>query len=492
MRTYTETCKDGLARAMTQANRTTPQAPEGGPQRRRGPTFLERWADLVLGLDELAPESLTAAADRVLDLCGAAIAGMLEPTAANMRRYIVETAGSGRSALILESTRVPAPQAALANAFAGHCLELDDGIKLAGGHPGVVVIPAALATATSASGEEALRAIVLGYEVFARIGAALNPSHVKRGFHLTATVGPLAAATAAGVMRGLDRDQLVSALGLAVLQGAGLLEAFAGGGEGKPFQVARAASAGVLAVELAQRGIGGPPGALDGRHGFMRAVGEEGAVDLLGADAPARWAIEDVYTKLHGACRHAHTAIDAALELRAHRDHSSRDIEEIVVRTNSTAMQVVGAAGHPRHTEQARFSLPYLVAVALVKGDVGVGAFNPGTLADPAVAELAARVRGEVEPEFDRDYPASRRAELDVRLRGGERVTIRQEVAWGDPELPLTAQQLEEKFRRNVEPALGDTPATELLEAILALPQTDCTAVLDRLACRPQGAVVRS
>ena len=466
---------------MTRAIRTKRQTAGGGHDREEGLTFLERWADFVLSVDELPRESLAAAADRVLDFCGAAIAGMREPAAASMQRDVVETGGTGRSALILESTRVPAPQAALANGFAGHCLELDDGIKLAGGHPGVVVIPAALATATTASGEHALRAIVLGYEVFARVGAALNPSHVQRGFHLTATVGPIAAATAAGVLCRLDRDRLVSALGLAALQSAGLLEAFAGGGDGKPFQVARAASAGVLAVQLAQRGIGGPR-ALDGRHGLMRAVGEEGAIELLSADPPARWAIEDVYTKLHAACRHAHTAIDAALELRARRRHVAQGIEDIVVRTNSTAMQVVGAPDHRRGAAQARFSLAYLVAVALVKADVGVGAFTADALADPIVGELAARVRVEVEPEFDRDYPASRRAELDVRLRDGERVTIRQECACGDPELPLTARQLADKFRRNATSALGEADADKLLDAILALPRTDCAAVLDGLA----------
>jgi 2-methylcitrate dehydratase PrpD len=449
-----------------------------------GDTFLQRWADLVLDVDELPTEALAAAAGRVLDLSGAALAGMLEPAAATVRRYVVETAGVGRSALILESTRVPAPQAALANAFAGHCLELDDGLRIAGGHPGVVVVPAALATATGASGEHALRAIVLGYELFARVGAALNPSHVRRGFHLTATVGPLAAATAAGVLRGLDRGQLVSALGLAALQSAGLLEAFAGGGDGKPFQVARAASAGVLAVELAQRGIAGPPGALDGRHGFMRAVGEEQAVDVLAAERPARWAVEDAYTKLHAACRHAHTAIDAVLELRGRREHVAREIEDVVVRTNSTAMQVVGAPEYPRDAAQARFSLPYLVAVALVRGDAGVGAFTADALGDALVADLAARVRAEAEPGFDRDYPESRRAELDVRLRDGERLTIRQEHASGDPELPLTARRLEEKFLGNAVFALGEAGADELRDAILALPGTDCAPVLDALSRR--------
>jgi 2-methylcitrate dehydratase PrpD len=449
-----------------------------------GRTFLQSWVDLVLGFDKLPRDLLVMAAERVLDLCGAAVAGMLQPPAVAVRRYVVDMAGNGQSALILEPTRAPAPQAAMANAFAGHCLELDDGIRIAGGHPGAVVIPAALATASSVSGEHALRAIVVGYELFARVGTALNPSHVQRGFHLTATVGPLAAATAAGVVLGLDRGQFVSALGLAALQGAGLLEAFAGGGDGKPFQVARAASAGVLAAELAQHGICGPPGGLDGRHGFMRAVGEEQAVELLHAGPPTRWAIEDAYTKLHAACRHAHTAIDAALELRARHTDVAREIDAVVVRTNSTAMEVVGAPGYPRDAAQARFSLPYLVAVGLVRGDAGVGAFTSEALGDRGVARVAAKVQIEVDPEFDRDYPASRRARLDVRLHGGERITIAHEHARGDPELPVTPRQLEEKFRSNAALALGEAGADELRDAIMALPRTDCAPVLDALAQR--------
>jgi 2-methylcitrate dehydratase PrpD len=113
-----------------------------------------------------------------------------------------------------------------------------------------------------------------------------------------------------------------------------------------------------------------------------------------------------------------------------------------------------------------------------------VGAFTADALGDPLVADLAARVRAEAEPGFDRDYPESRRAELDVRLRDGERLTIRQEHASGDPELPLAARRLEEKFLGNAVFALGEAGADELRDAILALPGTDCAPVLDALSRR--------
>src|SRR5438067_4057504 len=160
---------------------------------------------------------------------------------------------------------------------------MDDGHRLAGGHPGVATIPAALAAAEvhGASGRELLRAIVFGYEVFVRIGAHLNPAHLRRGYHTTATVAPFAAA-ASGLLMGLDAERLTRALGLAGLQGAGLMEVFHDGAMAKPFQTGRASAAGLLAAELAARGAEGPRTILEGGQGFLGAMsGDRDASTLV-------------------------------------------------------------------------------------------------------------------------------------------------------------------------------------------------------------------
>ncbi|MGE3912001.1 MAG: MmgE/PrpD family protein, partial [Chloroflexota bacterium] len=284
-------------------------------------SVAEQWSQRFHSITfaQLPPDVVILAKRALLDYLGVAIGGASLPMAQIATAYFVEQGGRPDASLMLDQRRLPAVNAALVNGVYGHALDMDDGHRMAAGHPGVATLPAALAAAErhDASGQELLRALVCGYEVFVRLGAHLNPAHLKRGFHTTATVAPFPAALAAGLLMGLDTEQLTRALGLAGVQGAGLMEVFHDGAMAKPFQVARGSAAGLLAADLAARGALGPRSVLEGTQGFLAAMcGDRDSTALvagLGPDDPEPdWLIRGVYFKLYAACRHTHAAVDAA------------------------------------------------------------------------------------------------------------------------------------------------------------------------------------
>src|SRR5688572_2180828 len=248
-------------------------------------SVAEQWSEHFLStpFERLPADVVEQAKRALLDYLGVAIGGASMPMAQIATSYFVELGGRPEASLILDERRLPAIHAALVNGVYGHALDMDDGHRMAAGHPGVATLPAALAAAEvhHSSGQDLLRAIVCGYEVFVRIGAHLNPAHLKRGFHTTATVAPFAAATAVGLLAGLDAPRLTRALGLAGLQGAGLMEVFHDGAMAKPFQTARGAAAGLLAADLAARGALGPRSILEGEQGFLEAMCGDRASDRL-------------------------------------------------------------------------------------------------------------------------------------------------------------------------------------------------------------------
>ncbi|HEX3244969.1 MAG TPA: MmgE/PrpD family protein, partial [Chloroflexota bacterium] len=177
----------------------------------------------------------------LIDYLGVTLGGLEVPAAVAIRSMAMEQGGKPEATLIGVGSRTSGLQAALANGTAGHALDMDDGHRLAAGHPGVTVIPAALAAAeiSGASGEELLTAIAVGYEVFVRVASVMNPSHLERGFHTTGTIGPLGAATSAGLLLGLDATRLTHALGAAASSAAGLFQVLHEGAMFKPVHAGR-------------------------------------------------------------------------------------------------------------------------------------------------------------------------------------------------------------------------------------------------------------
>ncbi len=462
-------------------------------------SVTERWAEYFPSVPYAAlPDDVVDLAKRaMLDLLGVAIAGSSMPMATICADYFAGLGGRAEASVLCRTERLPAIHAATINGVLGHALDMDDGHRAASGHPGVATFPAALAAAelAGASGRELLRASVFGYEVFVRLAAAINPAHLRRGFHTTATVGPFAAATASGLLIGLDGERLVRALGLAGLQGAGLMEVFHDGAMAKPFQVARASAAGLLAAELARRGAAGPRMIVEGHQGFLHAMsggdrasnGEaapKSLVDGLGRD----WAIRGVYIKEHAACRHTHAAIDGAATLRREHGIVPEQVASAVVRTYAVADRLCGRAELPSGPSEAKFSFPFTVALGLTFGHARASCFTPEMVADQRLRALASRVSVVVDPDLDRRYPEQRPSILEVTTRGGQSVRIETPIARGEPELPLTRDGLEAKFLDNARSAIPEQRAVAILEHVRAIEtQESCVPLMDLLAGRGAG-----
>ncbi|MBI1943183.1 MAG: MmgE/PrpD family protein, partial [Betaproteobacteria bacterium] len=335
----------------------------------------------------ISPEVLHHAKRAVIDWYAALFPGSVVAPATLLEVALKEELDRGNATLALgRSATVRA--AALINGAAAHTVEVDDIFRDGIYHPGAPTIPAALALtqANGASGEQFLRAVITGYEISTRIGAAMGRAHY-RYWHNTGTIGAFGACAAAAAILGLDAKRCAHALATVTTFAAGLQQAFRLDSMSKPLHAGRAAEAGVTAALAARAGVTGSLDVIEGEAGFGRAMGDgpdwEKAFSSLGKE----FNICRMTFKNHTCCGHTFAAIDGALALKAKLGVAASDIERVSVGTYRAALEV---AGHerPRSAAQARFSLKYVVASALAHGSVRLAAFEPARLEDALTRSL--------------------------------------------------------------------------------------------------------
>lgn len=430
-------------------------------------TLSEQLADWQLArrATGFGAADLEAARLLVLDWLGSALAGLGTDTGRIFLEY-ARLQPAGRVTLLGLADGRAVEVAALVNGALSHIVEMDDVERASVTHPGAVVVPAALAVAerVGASGRDLLAAVVAGYEVMVRVGAALGAEHYYQ-FHNTSTAGGFGAAAAAGWLLGLDRDRLVWALGNAGTQAAGLWQFNEEGALTKPLHPGRAAANGVLAATLSRLGLTGARQVLEGERGFFAGLAPQGdplrVVEHLGEPGePLR--VHAISIKPHASCRHTHAPIDAALALHAQLS-AIDDIEQVTIDTYRAALTLCDKPD-PRTAPDAKFSLQYCVATALRGGEVGLMQFDAAALSDPAVRALLARVSVTVDAAREAAYPATWSAGVTVRLRDGSMLRATQERPKGDPENPLSATELTAKFRRLA--AYGGIDAARIEQAL--------------------------
>lgn len=411
----------------------------------------------------------------VIDWFACLLPGSLLPPATLLRQALADEIGHG--AAILYGSLAPAPMrtAALINGTASHIIEFDDIFRDAVYHPGCPAIAAALAVcqARARDGETLMRAVIAGYEISTRIGVAVQPSHYDF-WHTTGTVGSFAAAAAASVALGLDAAQGAHALANAATMAAALQQAFRSDAHAKPLHAGHAAEAGLLAALGAQRGMTGALDVLEGAAGFGAAMSRGAdwsrATDGLGT----RFNITQITVKNHGCCGHAFAAIDAALALRAAHGFDHTEIAHIAVGGYKATVDVTGRKQVATEFE-GRFSTPFTVATALVHGAVRLAAFTPERLRDPAVQALTQKVDVAVDAQCQADFPGRRSARMAITLQDGRVLTRYQSTRKGDPDDPLSDQELHDKYLELAGPAVGGQAAGALLadlQRLDSLPHT--------------------
>ena len=436
-----------------------------------GTQVLARFAS-ELAARPLTSEVIHHAQRAVIDWYASLLPGLATPAVRVLEQVLADDLDRGPARLVGpgQPRAATVRAAALFNATAAHAAELDDSFRDAMVHPGAATIAAALAAAQAkqARGEQFLRAVVLGYEVATRIGVVMGRTHYRH-WHSTGTVGTFGAAAAAASALGLDESAFVNALALAATFAAGLQQAFRLESMAKPLHAGRAAEAGVLAAQLAAGGMRSSLDVLEGESGLGQAMSDGPDWSTLGQTLGRDFHITRLTFKNHVGCGHTFAAIDGALALQQQHGFTHDEIEQLHLGVYQPTLDIAPHVD-PVNADQAKFSLHYMVATALVHGSARLAAFEPQRLNDAATRALMKRTTAALDPEVDAAFPGRRGARVQVMLRDGRRLAHLQTDRKGDPELPLSDADLEGKLMELAAPVLGDAEARALLERIWALP----------------------
>jgi 2-methylcitrate dehydratase PrpD len=372
-----------------------------------------------------------------LDTLAVMLAGAGAESSAPIMRVILSASGKPEATVMTAGRVTSAWDAALVNGTLAHALELDDDHRLAVLHPGAIVVPAALAAseAADATGLTFLRALLVGYEVICRVGEVFRGSQFYHGVHPTGLCGVFGAAAAAALAMNLDRGAFVNALGIAGTQAAGLTEWRADGSWIKRLHPGRAAQSGVLAARLAQEGFTGPATVFEGEGGFFRAFsyGEPIDAEAITRGLGKEYRAFGTAIKPYPCCRFEHGAIDLAIEARD-AGIKPADVAAIMIRIYRT--DVLSYHAEPRNPVDAQFNVPYAVAVALLRGHIGLSDFTGAAIHDPEVRALCRRITVSDDPEFTAKYPAQYWVKMTIRLHDGPERGFLSQYPSGDPEAP--------------------------------------------------------
>jgi len=430
-------------------------------------------------LSERTTETIRLA---LLDTLGCGTYGYVTPWAKTLLKWA--RAGAGKAEATVWGEAAPSlrtADAALVNGTASHAFELDDyhNAKL---HAGAVVVPAAIAMAEklSANGERLVTALAAGYEVMIRSSLALNPSAARlRGWHITGICGPFGAAAACASLLGLDDEQTAWALGLAGTQGAGTWAFNADGTMSKRFHAGKAAHSGVLAAELASMAFTGPTQIYEFHDGgVLKAYSDASDPAPLTAELGTTFHVDGNRIKPYSCCGSTHSYVDAAFELRRRLGTQWNAQRRVRVGLAKVVDVQCGFKYLPTTALNAQMSLRYVIAAALLEGQVLPPQFSEPKLADPAINELAARLELEHDPALDKLYPQRFAAWVAAQDDNGQWQRVDVMDPLGSEANPVGADGIIEKFR-GINPRL---PVDQIAETALNIERHSIKQLLGLLA----------
>jgi 2-methylcitrate dehydratase PrpD len=414
----------------------------------------------------------TTVRDGMADCVATMIAGRNEP-AVRILKTVLGAGAAGEATLYFSTERASALDAAWINGTAAHALDYDD-VALRG-HPSTAIVPALLAEgeALDSPGESLALAYVAGYEVWADLVDRERGKHHDKGWHPTGIFGPLAAAAACARLRGLDAPQSAHALGIAASRASGIMANF--GSMTKPFHAGCAAHAGIAAARLAALGMTSSADALEHPQGFLNAVSPAGDYDARPRAPDAPWQIvrQGLSIKKYPICFAAHRVVDATLDLAREHRIDPAGVGRATVSLSVLASKLLRNA-LPQNALEAKFSIQFAVAAALLAGNVGLRELRDEYVASEPVQRLMKRVGIVTNENYDTETPVqSVYDEVEIELVSGVRWRSAQvRRPRGHPSNPLRAGELWTKFSDCL--AAGG-------EAIEPAPLFDALQHIDRL-----------
>ena len=381
----------------------------------------------------------------IIDFFAAAYAGYKQNRVFNdkVETVVYPQGGVEESLVLFQKKRYPVRIAAFMNSLYGHGAELDDGNKKAAGHAGVHLIPAvfALADKLESTNEDVLLALATGYESYIRISSAAQPGLVARGFHSTGMAGTLACASACARLFHLGANGIEEAMALATTMTGGLLSYGDSRPAIKPLNPGKAAENGVFAAMLANAGVQGPTESLEGQNGWFHAVTDEVHEEFLKGED--HLLLHDCYFKLYPSCRHTHCGIDAAVTL--HQRVKPDEIESVNVYIYPNAIKLAGIK-IPKDQDETKFSIQYTLACALLQGSYGIADMDTTKLTDNVLA-LIDKINLIADMSMEDRDKGIRGTRVEVVLKDGRREGETVLVPKGDPEKPLTRDDIIDKLR---------------------------------------------
>ncbi|MBW2093183.1 MAG: MmgE/PrpD family protein, partial [Deltaproteobacteria bacterium] len=333
-----------------------------------------------------------------LDWLGVTMGGLDDPLVEKLIDYTVLMGGNEQASLLGRTIKKSLAQAALINGAASHALDYDDSLIPFLGHPSVTLFPGLLALSEwqGKSGADFLTAYIIGLKSGVAIASCAGGEHYLSGYHGTSTMGTLAAASACSRLLGLDKKKTVYALGIAGTQSAGLKRVF--GTMCKPFHAGRAAEVGLMAALLAQSGFDSAEDILEGPSGLFAAMKgqvREEVLETLGQT----WEIENLAQKYHASCHGTHSAIEASLAIFKKEKLTPDQVKAI--RVNQSAVGLSAAFRTEAKTGlEAKFSIPYCVANAVIKNTTGLQAFSQERVNDPEVQAFMPKIKTQEDPDM--------------------------------------------------------------------------------------------
>ena len=422
--------------------------------------FCARMASVQFS--DLSKQAIDQGKRGVLDWLGCALAGSRHSTLDYLLAVLQETGGRLQATVFGRGLRLGFLDAPIANGQAGHLLDYDDthmgGTLLHASSPTLAAL-FSLAERRPVSGAEFLLAYAVGFEAGVRTGRTA-PGHHKGGWHLTGTLGSIAAGVAAAKLLGLDDKRLSHAMAIAATQSAGMQQNR--GTMCKSFHAGKAASSGVLAALLAERGFDGSSEIIEGKRGYCRIYSDVAAPQALVEELGTRWEIERNGHKPYACGVVQHPAIDAVLAIRSEANVETARVEAIELRVNSLVLSVTGVE-EPTTGLQSKFSVYHSAAVALIDGAAGIVQYSDERASDAAVMALRRKVKVTIDESLRNDQAAA------TIVADGARYRAVVEHASGTADNPMSDAALEAKFIANAGPVIGHDRAGRVRDLVRGL-----------------------
>lgn len=384
------------------------------------------------------------------------LAGSQTKAAWTIRSFLASSGATGKANVLGSSMLTSASLAALANGVSGHALDYDDtqlsstpdrvyGLLT---HPTVPALASSLAVAQEigASPKDMLSAFCIGFEVECKIAEAINPSHYRKGFHSTGTIGVFGSAAAASRLLGLSMQQTRFALGIAASKSAGIRVNF--GTMTKPYHSGAAAENGVVAAILARLGYEADPNALDGTWGFFQVAGGGCEEDVIRGKLGKPWSMIDpgVSVKPYPCGSLAHPSMDALLDLLREHNIKADDVDEISLGTSSNVLAALRYQA-PQNELEAKFSIPFCLGILALERKAGIQQFRDEVVRRPDVREMMRKVRAYLDQDIEAKGYKLIRSRVGVKLKDGRFFEKEAHISRGTPQRPMSDKELEDKFR---------------------------------------------